>query len=128
MTGATGGLGYETALGLAHAGADVVLAGRNREKGRVAVERIMSALPAAKVRFEMLDLASLASVRAFAEEMVAKGEPGDRGGLLQRIGTLFRLDLLPRRQAGISLSGALYRAAKSFTTQKWRKGANNGHA
>jgi hypothetical protein len=27
-----------------------------------------------------------------------------------------------------SLSGALYRAAESFTTQKWRKGANNGHA
>jgi NAD(P)-dependent dehydrogenase (short-subunit alcohol dehydrogenase family) len=71
VTGATGGLGYETALGLAQAGAEMVLAGRNREKGRIAVERIMRALPAAKVRFEMLDLATLASVRAFTEEMVA---------------------------------------------------------
>lgn len=77
VTGATGGLGYETALGLAQAGAEVVLAGRNREKGRIAVERIMRGLPAVKVRFEMLDLASLASVRTFTEEMVAKGRPLD---------------------------------------------------
>jgi NAD(P)-dependent dehydrogenase (short-subunit alcohol dehydrogenase family) len=45
VTGATGGLGFETALGLAQAGAEVVLAGRNREKGRSALERIMRALP-----------------------------------------------------------------------------------
>src|SRR5258708_1706731 len=77
VTGATGGLGYETALGLAHAGAEVVLAGRNREKGRVALDKIMRALPAAKARFQMLDLASLASVRAFAAELVAKGRPLD---------------------------------------------------
>ena len=48
VTGATGGLGYETALRLAHAGAEVVLAGRNWEKGRIAVDRIMRALPAAR--------------------------------------------------------------------------------
>ena len=34
VTGATGGLGLETALGLAKAGAEVVLAGRNPAKGR----------------------------------------------------------------------------------------------
>ena len=73
VTGATGGLGYETALGLAHAGAEVVLAGRNRVKGLDAVDKITRALPAAKVRFEMLDLASLASVRSFAEAMVSRG-------------------------------------------------------
>lgn len=73
VTGATRGLGYETALALAPAGAEValagaevVLAGRNSEKGRVAVEKIVRAFPAAKVRFEMLDLARLPSVRAFA--------------------------------------------------------------
>src|SRR5580704_15748543 len=77
VTGATGGLGFETAVGLANAGAEVVLAGRNREKGRMAVERIIRSLPAAKVRFELLDLASLASVGAFVEEMVAKGRPLD---------------------------------------------------
>ena len=35
VTGATGGLGYETALALARAGADVLVTGRNAEKGRV---------------------------------------------------------------------------------------------
>jgi NAD(P)-dependent dehydrogenase (short-subunit alcohol dehydrogenase family) len=77
VTGATGGLGYETALGLAHAGAEVVLAGRSQEKGREAVERIVRALPAAAVRFEMLDLASLASVRAFADKMAGQRRPLD---------------------------------------------------
>jgi NAD(P)-dependent dehydrogenase (short-subunit alcohol dehydrogenase family) len=77
ITGATGGLGYETALALAGAGAEVLVTGRNLEKGRVAIERIKRAVPSAKVRFEMLDLASLRSVRAFAAKMVANGQPVD---------------------------------------------------
>jgi len=75
VTGATGGLGYETALALAGAGAEVLVTGRNTEKGRVAIDRIKRAVPSAKVRFEMLDLASLRSVRAFAAKMVANGQP-----------------------------------------------------
>src|ERR1035438_8247456 len=77
VTGATGGLGYETALALASAGAEVLGTGRNPEKGRVAIERIHRTVPSARVRFEMLDLASLASIRAFAASMVAKGQPLD---------------------------------------------------
>ena len=77
VTGATGGLGYETALELARAGAEVLLTGRNEQKGSVAVERITRAVPSAKVRFESLDLASLASVRAFATRMIANGRPLD---------------------------------------------------
>ena len=77
ITGATGGLGYETALALAGAGAEVLVTGRNTEKGRVAIERIRRAVSSAKVRFEMLDLASLHSVRAFAAKMVANGQPLD---------------------------------------------------
>jgi NAD(P)-dependent dehydrogenase (short-subunit alcohol dehydrogenase family) len=75
VTGATGGLGIETAQALANAGADVMLTGRNRDKGRVAVDRIKRAVPGSKVRFEMLDLASLRSVRAFAEKMLAQAKP-----------------------------------------------------
>jgi len=77
VTGATGGLGYETALALARAGAEVLVTGRNAEKGRVAIEQIKRAVPSAEVRFAMLDLASLASVRAFAANMITNGRPLD---------------------------------------------------
>ncbi len=69
VTGATGGLGYETALGLAQAGYEVILAGRNPAKGDAALSRLMRRVPAATVRFESLDLASLESVAAFAGRM-----------------------------------------------------------
>jgi NAD(P)-dependent dehydrogenase (short-subunit alcohol dehydrogenase family) len=67
----TGGLGYETALALARAGADVILAGRNAGKGAQAVSGIRASVPAANVSFEPLDLASLASVAAFGKRMRA---------------------------------------------------------
>jgi NAD(P)-dependent dehydrogenase (short-subunit alcohol dehydrogenase family) len=63
----TGGLGFETALALARAGAEVIIAGRNREKGADAVTRIRTEVPIADVSFERLDLASLASIAKFAE-------------------------------------------------------------
>jgi NAD(P)-dependent dehydrogenase (short-subunit alcohol dehydrogenase family) len=62
----TGGLGYETALELVGAGAEVILAGRNDAKGQESVEKIRALHPAAKVAFGRLDLASLASVAEFA--------------------------------------------------------------
>jgi NAD(P)-dependent dehydrogenase (short-subunit alcohol dehydrogenase family) len=77
VTGATGGLGYETSLALAQAGAEVVLAGRNDAKGANAIRRIRAVAPGAKVRFEKVDLASLASVRAIADRLLAQGEAID---------------------------------------------------
>lgn len=71
ITGATGGLGFETALALAGAGATVVLTGRNDVKGRQAIERIRGQFPCAKISYETLDLASLASVAAFAARFAA---------------------------------------------------------
>jgi NAD(P)-dependent dehydrogenase (short-subunit alcohol dehydrogenase family) len=68
----TGGLGYEDALALARAGAEVIIAGRNPAKGADAVARIGAAVPDANIRFEQLDLASLASVAAFADRFAAR--------------------------------------------------------
>lgn len=66
VTGATGGLGYATAEGLARAGRRVVLTGRNPQKGRAALDRLRRAVPAADADFQRLDVASLAAIEAFA--------------------------------------------------------------
>jgi NAD(P)-dependent dehydrogenase (short-subunit alcohol dehydrogenase family) len=71
VTGATGGIGYETALGLARHRATTILAGRNPDKGARALALIRQSIPGAKVRFETLDLASLASVARFAASVSA---------------------------------------------------------
>jgi NAD(P)-dependent dehydrogenase (short-subunit alcohol dehydrogenase family) len=75
VTGATGGLGYETALALAAAHARVVVTGRNAAKGWAAVNAIRALHPHADVRFEALNLASLASVKAFSDKMHARDKP-----------------------------------------------------
>jgi len=67
----TGGLGLEDALALARAGADVIIAGRNPSKGAAAVQQIRLSVPTAKVTFELLDLASLASIKSFCERLQA---------------------------------------------------------
>lgn len=77
VTGATGGLGLETALALAGQGADVILAARNSDKGAEAERLIRARHPNAQVRFEALDLASLASVAAFAERQLVDGRSID---------------------------------------------------
>ncbi len=66
VTGANSGIGWHTALELARAGSEVILASRTESKGRDAVDRIRQQLPQARVRAEILDLASLRSVQSFA--------------------------------------------------------------
>jgi NAD(P)-dependent dehydrogenase (short-subunit alcohol dehydrogenase family) len=68
VTGAAG-LGFETARALARAGAQVVLASRNSERGAEAIARIRAETPSAQIRFETVDLADLASVAAFADRL-----------------------------------------------------------
>ena len=75
ITGATGGLGLETAMGLAGAGAEVILAGRNPAKGHAAEAAIRQRQNDAKVRFEMVDLACLKSVADFANRLLVPDRP-----------------------------------------------------
>lgn len=73
VTGA-GGLGFENALELARAGADVIIAGRNSLRANQAVAQIRQRVPDASVRYELLDLASLESVTAFGTRLRAQCE------------------------------------------------------
>jgi NAD(P)-dependent dehydrogenase (short-subunit alcohol dehydrogenase family) len=66
VTGANSGIGFHAARGLAGAGADVVLAVRDSERGEAAAQRIRADSPDARLTVMALDLADLASVRAFA--------------------------------------------------------------
>jgi NAD(P)-dependent dehydrogenase (short-subunit alcohol dehydrogenase family) len=68
VTGANSGLGLVCARELARHGASVVLACRNPEKGAAALAAISRAAPDARVTLAPLDLGSLASVEAFAEQ------------------------------------------------------------
>jgi NAD(P)-dependent dehydrogenase (short-subunit alcohol dehydrogenase family) len=69
ITGANTGLGYETASALAEHGAHVVLAVRNLDKGKDAAARITANSPGADVALQELDLTSLESVRAAADQL-----------------------------------------------------------
>jgi NAD(P)-dependent dehydrogenase (short-subunit alcohol dehydrogenase family) len=72
VTGANSGIGYETAKALAEKGATVVMACRNLDKANAAADKIRQEMPGAKLAVMQLDLADLASVRAFAKAFSAK--------------------------------------------------------
>lgn len=66
VTGATGGIGYAVAEGLARAGRRVVLTGRDAGKGEAALARLRHAVPRAEAAFMLLDVGNLQAVAAFA--------------------------------------------------------------
>src|ERR1700733_14234962 len=79
VTGVTAGLGVETARSLAAHGADVVGTARDLAKAKSATAQIQKDATANGGSFELveLDLASLASVRSCADQLLRKGEPFD---------------------------------------------------
>jgi NAD(P)-dependent dehydrogenase (short-subunit alcohol dehydrogenase family) len=77
VTGASDGIGLHIAARLARAGAEVVLPVRNPAKGDAAARRIRAQHPRARVEVEVMDLASLASIASFADDLLERGRPID---------------------------------------------------
>ena len=75
VTGASSGLGVETARALAGAGAHVVIPGRSPDKLASVVDDIKSSTGNSNVETGALDLGDLDSVRAYADAFVAAGKP-----------------------------------------------------
>ena len=71
VTGANSGIGFEVATALAGAGAHVVLAGRDPNRGEDAAARITAAVPRADVGLQRLDLASLHSIHRASDSLRA---------------------------------------------------------
>lgn len=129
VTGANGGLGLETTRVLARAGARVVLAVRDEDKGRVAAEGIKG-----KTEVRHLDLADLSSVRAFADRWrgdihllinnagimaVPKGRTKDGFELqfgVNHLGHFALTNLLLEQVTGrvVTVSSSLHRMAKGI--------------
>ncbi|WP_129788616.1 SDR family oxidoreductase [Promicromonospora panici] len=77
VTGASDGIGLGLAERLGRAGAELVLPVRNPAKGAAAVERLRAAVPGVVVTTRPGDLASLESVAALADGLLADGRPID---------------------------------------------------
>jgi NAD(P)-dependent dehydrogenase (short-subunit alcohol dehydrogenase family) len=87
VTGASTGLGLETARALATTGARVVLTARSEDKAIAAETAIRAGVANARLEHGILDLASLASVRAFADWFLARHDRLDI--LINNAGVMF---------------------------------------
>lgn len=72
VTGATAGIGKETARALAAMGHEVLVHGRSDERCRAAVDDIARTVAGASCRAEVCDLSSLDAVRAWAKALAAE--------------------------------------------------------
>ncbi|WP_338665373.1 SDR family oxidoreductase [Pararoseomonas sp. SCSIO 73927] len=106
VTGGTSGMGYEDARALAAAGARVVIAARNPQRGEEAIARIRQEVPGAELGFEAVDLAELASVRALAARL---------GGALPRLdGLINNAAIMAPPERGTSADGMEMQFATNY--------------
>jgi NAD(P)-dependent dehydrogenase (short-subunit alcohol dehydrogenase family) len=75
VTGATSGIGQETAIGLASQGAHVVIAGRDPQRAEAARADVVRQSGNDRVDTLLADLSSLSGVRKLAEEFLASASP-----------------------------------------------------
>ena len=87
ITGGTSGIGKATAVALAAMGADVVIVGRNHERGEAALQEIRDRSHSGSVELILADLSVQGEVRRLAEEFLARHDRLDvlanNAGLVQ---------------------------------------------
>lgn len=74
ITGGTGGIGYQSALGIAKTGARVIITGRNQARGMAARQRLIEASGNDDVVLVIGDISSAAGVDALAQELLERVE------------------------------------------------------
>jgi NAD(P)-dependent dehydrogenase (short-subunit alcohol dehydrogenase family) len=74
ITGATGGIGLETAARLGALGARLVLVGRNRAKGEAALARLHAGLPGMAVEMHYADLSRPDEITRLADALLGTAE------------------------------------------------------
>jgi len=74
ITGGTGGIGFQSALGIAKTGARVLVTGRNRERGEEAVQRLVDESGNDAIELVVGDLSSIAGVDTLADELLGRAE------------------------------------------------------
>lgn len=72
ITGGTGGIGFQSALGIAKTGARVIITGRNRERGEAALQRIVDETGNDKVELAIGDVSSAQGVDALAAALLER--------------------------------------------------------
>lgn len=74
VTGSNTGLGYETALALYQAGANVTVACRSKDNAEKAINKIKMLKGEGKLTFRQLDLSSLNNIKQFAERFISENQ------------------------------------------------------
>jgi NAD(P)-dependent dehydrogenase (short-subunit alcohol dehydrogenase family) len=114
VTGANSGIGFESALGLADLGAEVVLLCRSRERGEQAAEEIRARTGSRRVSLECLDVSDLAAVR----EVGARLASGAVDVLIHNAGVL--PDTRVETKDGLELTFATHVAGPHLLTRLLR--------
>jgi NAD(P)-dependent dehydrogenase (short-subunit alcohol dehydrogenase family) len=114
VTGANSGIGFETALGLADLGAEVVLLCRSEERGEKAAEAIRERTGSRRVSVERLDVSDLTDVREVGGRLAA----GPVDILVHNAGVL--PDVRTETKDGLDLTFATHVAGPHLLTQLLR--------
>ena len=88
VTGASGSIGSAVVCALAQRGFSVIMACRNLEKGEKVKSEILKSLPEADLKLMQVDMASLKSVKHFADTLKDSGMR--LGGIFNNAGTMNR--------------------------------------